>query len=214
MGDGTVRCWGDASYDGQLGDGTADVRPTEAKPVRCVEGAIQITVGDNHSCALLRDGTAKCWGSHDYGALGNGETEMAKIPTFVADAEKPGAPPDRCEPGTVLRQGQGDDPKHEPMADWCEKPDGTRNGLYRGRWASGSRMREGQFVNGKKEGAWQEFYEHGELLSDDFYVGGQPNGIWVAYSLHRIFAFATCFDHGKRIWQVADEREANHRTCP
>lgn len=31
-----------------------------------------VAVGVQHSCALVGDGTAKCWGSNDYGQLGNG----------------------------------------------------------------------------------------------------------------------------------------------
>lgn len=34
--------------------------------------AIALTAGKNHACALLDDGSVKCWGSAENGQLGNG----------------------------------------------------------------------------------------------------------------------------------------------
>jgi alpha-tubulin suppressor-like RCC1 family protein len=34
--------------------------------------ATAISVGQDHSCADLDDGTVKCWGQNTYGDLGNG----------------------------------------------------------------------------------------------------------------------------------------------
>jgi hypothetical protein len=58
------------------------------------------------------------------------------------------------------------------------------------------------------------YYEHGDIVSEDTYVDGLPHGVWVAYSLHHRWSFATCFDHGKRIWQLVDRAEAARRSCP
>jgi alpha-tubulin suppressor-like RCC1 family protein len=67
---GAVKCWG-SNDSGQLGDGTTS---DSAVPVD-VEGlpgeAISITMGGEHSCALLRDGRAMCWGSNEFGQLGH-----------------------------------------------------------------------------------------------------------------------------------------------
>jgi len=39
--------------------------------------ATQITAGFGHTCALLSSGKIKCWGSNDYGELGQGNTNYA-----------------------------------------------------------------------------------------------------------------------------------------
>jgi alpha-tubulin suppressor-like RCC1 family protein len=212
--DGTVRCWGEASYDGQLGDGTEDTTPDAARRVLCVEGAAQVAVGMNHACALLRDGTAKCWGSSRYGAIGDGTLEDRKIPVAVLDAVPPEPPADRCPAGTAYKEGPGEDPKNEGSASWCERPDGTREGLYVGRWPSGQKLQEGHYAAGARHGSWKQYYEHGAIVNEGAYEHGEPAGVWTAYSLRHRFAFATCFDRGKRIWQVSDEAEMKRRSCP
>jgi len=70
--DGTVRCWGDDSY-GQLGRDSSNTSDN-VTPVT-VSGLVnvtQITMGGNHACALVSDGTARCWGRGSYGEVGDG----------------------------------------------------------------------------------------------------------------------------------------------
>jgi alpha-tubulin suppressor-like RCC1 family protein len=73
--DGTVRCWG-RNDSGQVGDGTTNERrrattvlKTDDTPLSSVD---QVDVGTAHSCAVLSDGTARCWGSNANGRLGMG----------------------------------------------------------------------------------------------------------------------------------------------
>jgi alpha-tubulin suppressor-like RCC1 family protein len=72
---GTVRCWGDAGL-GQLGYGnTVDVgddeSPGSAGPVNLGNGsATEIAAGNNHTCALMDNGTVRCWGAGGSGRLG------------------------------------------------------------------------------------------------------------------------------------------------
>ncbi len=63
-------------------DGAADAGPTKPdydasdEAVVCTETPCvkQLAAGDNHFCALLDDGTVRCWGDNDRGALGSGVT--------------------------------------------------------------------------------------------------------------------------------------------
>ena len=73
---GRVKCWG-YNGDGELGDGTTTDRslPTDVlvslggSPLT---GVSSITSGTEHMCGLLDDGTVKCWGSNEFGQLGDG----------------------------------------------------------------------------------------------------------------------------------------------
>jgi len=69
-GDGSVWCWG-GNEAGQLGDGTTidRARPVQAK-TPLDKKFIQVTAGENQTCALAGDGTVWCWGSNDSGQLG------------------------------------------------------------------------------------------------------------------------------------------------
>jgi alpha-tubulin suppressor-like RCC1 family protein len=68
---GEVYCWGYNGY-GQLGDASTD----ESNVPVLVQGLdddtiVQITAGTFHTCAVLDDGSAKCWGNGGSGQLGN-----------------------------------------------------------------------------------------------------------------------------------------------
>ena len=82
--DGTVRCWGGANR-GQLGLGDTSERgddPGEmgdklpAVALGTGRTAIAIAAGYYHTCALLDDGTMKCWGQNASGDLGYGNTAI------------------------------------------------------------------------------------------------------------------------------------------
>jgi hypothetical protein len=83
LADGTVRCWG-ANALGQLGDGTTTRRTTPV-PVSGITGAVAVTAGWwHHSCALLGDGTVRCWGDNQWGQLGNGTTTNSPSPVTMS----------------------------------------------------------------------------------------------------------------------------------
>ncbi|MCP4754567.1 MAG: hypothetical protein GY866_27100 [Proteobacteria bacterium] len=78
--DGHVKCWGNASF-GQLGyenteyygrtvDTMGDNLPTVDLGTN--RTALAIGAGYLHTCALLDDGSVKCWGFNNYGQLGQG----------------------------------------------------------------------------------------------------------------------------------------------
>jgi alpha-tubulin suppressor-like RCC1 family protein len=70
--DGTVKCWGANNY-GQFGDNTitSHIDPTSVNPFKDGLAAIQLTVGENHNCVILSDGTIQCWGFNSHGQLGD-----------------------------------------------------------------------------------------------------------------------------------------------
>jgi len=56
-----VKCWGSNEF-GQLGDGSTITLRTSPVEVSNITTASSIALGQSHSCALLMDGTVKCWG--------------------------------------------------------------------------------------------------------------------------------------------------------
>jgi alpha-tubulin suppressor-like RCC1 family protein len=81
--DGTVWCWGSNS-DGQVGDGTkGNVRPTPVR-VHGLSHVVALGSGYYQSCAVVADGTARCWGDDTYGALGDGHESDSALPHVVA----------------------------------------------------------------------------------------------------------------------------------
>lgn len=79
---GAVKCWGSNSW-GQLGDGGS---PGSLVPVDVSglgSGAQSIGLGSDHSCAVVDGGQVKCWGSNQYGQLGNNSIEDAPTPVLV-----------------------------------------------------------------------------------------------------------------------------------
>ena len=71
--DGTARCWGDNRV-GQLGNGTSidGLKPVAVAGLSSGTGAVALISGDEHSSALMANGTVKCWGENAGGQLGNG----------------------------------------------------------------------------------------------------------------------------------------------
>ena len=71
---GQVRCWG-LNADGQLGVGTTtNVARGAETSVPGITTAVAVTTSTFQTCALLDDGTIRCWGAQEWGALGNGVT--------------------------------------------------------------------------------------------------------------------------------------------
>ena len=71
---GTLVCWGENGR-GQVGDGTTvdRVRPVAVKvsATQPLRGVLQVSVGRDHTCAVMYGGGVRCWGANNVGQLGN-----------------------------------------------------------------------------------------------------------------------------------------------
>ena len=87
MTDQTVKCWGLNNY-GALGNGSTSQIGAQSTPtlVGDLSGATAIAVGGLHSCAIISDKTAKCWGANYDGQLGVGVSigDVSVIATATA----------------------------------------------------------------------------------------------------------------------------------
>jgi len=80
---GQVKCWGDNS-NGQLGLGDTEARGDEPDEMGSNLPEVdlgsgrtgrELALGHHHTCALLDDGSIKCWGDNDNGQLGLGDVD-------------------------------------------------------------------------------------------------------------------------------------------
>jgi alpha-tubulin suppressor-like RCC1 family protein len=88
---GDVWCWGENRYR-QLGFPASNVCPSafgtescEPRPRRVpgLGAARQLSAGHDHTCALVEDGTVRCWGHNVMGQLGDGTTVTRATPAPV-----------------------------------------------------------------------------------------------------------------------------------
>ncbi|CDZ78631.1 Cell cycle control protein [Legionella massiliensis] len=71
---GAVKCWG-SNTSGQLGatiNSGIELPNNSPLDVQTLSsGAVAVTTGSSHSCALLDTGAVKCWGDNSFGQLGS-----------------------------------------------------------------------------------------------------------------------------------------------
>ena len=79
--DGTLWTWG-GNYEGQIGDGTTNPRPTPVQ-ISAISGVIAVSAGYYHSVALKSDGTVWAWGRNMFGQLGDGTSTQRPAPVQV-----------------------------------------------------------------------------------------------------------------------------------
>ena len=82
LANGSVWCWGSNFGGFLLGTGNADA---SSIPVQALDisTAVEVSVGNFHSCALLLGGRIRCWGYNFSGYLGVGTLEHSATPVLV-----------------------------------------------------------------------------------------------------------------------------------
>ena len=83
---GEVKCWGKAEH-GALGNGQSDTDAPRAVDVLDTGSGndllgeiVQVSAGDQYTCALTSGGEVRCWGKGNLGQLGNNGTTPHKSP--------------------------------------------------------------------------------------------------------------------------------------
>ncbi len=81
---GTVMAWGDDTF-GQLGNGILSSNGDSETPVPVggLSGVTAVAAGEEHSLALLSNGTVMAWGDNAEGQLGDGSTVSSAVPVQV-----------------------------------------------------------------------------------------------------------------------------------
>ncbi|MFP5224634.1 MAG: RCC1 repeat-containing protein [Actinomycetota bacterium] len=82
---GQVSCWGN-NADGQLGSSGASTeapRRVAFSPEDKALGAVDISAGYSHTCALMADASLRCWGSNILGQLGVTGPSQTDVPQKV-----------------------------------------------------------------------------------------------------------------------------------
>jgi alpha-tubulin suppressor-like RCC1 family protein len=88
LGNTSLQCWGD-NRRGQLGDGGSEERSDVSTAVLAngnvstpLSNILSVAAGGYTTCAVLADGTVRCWGDDGYGQLGTGFFGDLSAPIF------------------------------------------------------------------------------------------------------------------------------------
>lgn len=80
--DGTVWAWGDNRH-GEIGDNTITISKPVPVQVTGLTNVTGVAAGIFRSAAVRSDGTVWGWGANDYGAIGDGTTDLRKTPVMA-----------------------------------------------------------------------------------------------------------------------------------
>ena len=75
-----LQCWG-YNLSGNLGDGTLVSKSVPTNVSGLAAGVSSIAAGSYHTCALLSDGSVRCWGGGSNGTIGDGAGVTRSSPT-------------------------------------------------------------------------------------------------------------------------------------
>ncbi len=85
---GVAYCWG-RNDTGQVGNGSTSMNNGLNTPELVVGGQrfVQLTAGAFHTCGIVAEGDAYCWGSNVFGQLGNGSGSNESGPRLVTGGQ-------------------------------------------------------------------------------------------------------------------------------
>ena len=136
---GTAKCWGD-NGSGQIGWGAVGRDTYTPVDMFDLAGAISLTAGAGHTCALMPNGSAKCWGDNGDGQLGGGSPPYFNNPVPVDVIGLGGSTAPDPDPEPVdkyawcgervlfVARGSGETPTFDNMGEWWDN-----EALYPGR---------------------------------------------------------------------------------
>lgn len=80
LANGTIQCWGWGT-SGQLGHNAISSSnvPVTVQGLPAGTTAVEISAGYRHTCAVLSNGSARCWGRNTEGQLGTGTTTASRV---------------------------------------------------------------------------------------------------------------------------------------
>jgi alpha-tubulin suppressor-like RCC1 family protein len=82
LNNGSAVCWGNNYYK-ELGNGGTEITINFPVFVKGNYNFSSISAGVKHTCGILTNGSAVCWGNNNYGQLGHGLIKDSFIPVFV-----------------------------------------------------------------------------------------------------------------------------------
>jgi alpha-tubulin suppressor-like RCC1 family protein len=104
-GDGAVWCFG-WNNDGQIGPAGGDQSAVPVPLPDFGSPAVDVGAAWNHTCAVLADGTVRCWGEPRYGKLGGGwPVEWEYDPVQVVGIDDAVAVDLGSDQSCILREG-------------------------------------------------------------------------------------------------------------
>ncbi len=81
---GGMKCWGN-NFEGQVGNGVSGSNQSAPADVSgLTSGVAAMSAGYTFTCARTTSGGMKCWGSNDYGQLGDGTATDRSTPVTVS----------------------------------------------------------------------------------------------------------------------------------
>ena len=79
----SAKCWGD-NTNGKLGNGFSSGTYSTPNAVSGLGAVKTLSAGRIHTCAVLDNGSAMCWGNNSNGQLGDGTTTQSTSPVAVS----------------------------------------------------------------------------------------------------------------------------------